>query len=106
MPLVERNYEVQTVSPYSPDQSLTEGIRLGRLWRSFQDRQSEPLYQFLIELSRENGVTVMDGEAIVLASAAMQLSPRERMRITTKASKAVAVTRKKKAKQKKNAARK
>lgn len=48
----------------------------------------------------------MDGEAIVLASAATQLSPRERMRITTKASKAAAVTRKKKAKQKKNAARK
>ncbi len=63
-PLVERNHEVQTLSSYGPDQSLTECISLGRLWRSSQDPQSEPLYQFLIELRRENGVTVMDREAI------------------------------------------
>lgn len=63
MSLAQWDQEIQTLPPYSAHQPFTPGIRLRRPHRSSPNPHTQGC-QFLIQLSGEDAVTVMDYEAI------------------------------------------
>ena len=60
MPFAQRDHEIQTLASYGPDQSFTKCILRRRWRRSFQDLQTETLHSLLIQIRRENAVTIRD----------------------------------------------
>jgi hypothetical protein len=66
MALREWNHKVQALSPYRANQSFAMGIGLGRLgWRS-QHRQPKSLCQFVVKISGEDRVSIMNKKPISL----------------------------------------
>src|ERR1019366_8161748 len=66
MPLRERDQEVQALAPYRANESFAMRIGLGLLvWRS-QHRQPKSLCQFMVELSGEDRVPIMNEKPVSL----------------------------------------
>src|SRR5262249_35853985 len=67
MPLVQRNNEVQTLSPHRSNDAFANSIRHRRLYRCFEHMQPHMTHA-LVNLFGKDGIAVMNEHAICMVS--------------------------------------